>query len=187
MTNLHNFNYKTSFIDQESGSQIVLSPLHAHVHRGTAFSYTQSIASLADDGFLYFEMITPLNDNLHLKDMGIWISEGPISIDIIERPTLTTGTTAVIPKNMNRTRVNGVPLKSGTILKTNPTGISAGESIIGDPVLFGVAGLGAQTSPGNIGTQNERVLEKGENTYLLAIQNLSGETITITSNIVWYE
>lgn len=173
--------------DFYSGGIRMITNLHSHIHEGKAFSYMQTIVSLANNGYMYFEFTTPEDDDMHLKQINIWGSEGPITIDIIERPTLTTGTTAKIPINLNRTRVDGSPLASGAVLKTNPTSISGGTSILGDPFRIGVNGIGVQGNAFQAGTEVERVLEKGENIYLLRAQNVSGGAIDLSINPVWYE
>lgn len=187
MSNLLGDQYRRTDIDQRSGAKIQLTNLHAHTHRGKTFSYNQSIAVIANSGYLYFEMITPSSDDIDLKNMYLWISEGPVLVDFLESPTLTTGVTAVTPCNRNRNLLSGAVIASGVTIKTNPTGISGGTSIIGDALRFGINGQGSQSRESSAQSQEEYVLRAGNITYLISLQNISGGNISASVNIIWYE
>ena len=183
--NLDNTEYKRNFIDQSSGSQIQLTNIHGHIHRGTAYKTSQVKLALANDGFTYYEIITPTNKDIHLKSIGIFINDGPVILKLMERPTLTTGTTAIVPVNKNRTRVSGSPLTSGATIKSDPTGISGGGEL--ENLKLGSSGVGAIEEPMLVALGDEWVLEKGGNAYLLSIQNKNGSAIDMSSRILWYE
>jgi len=183
--NLHNFDYKKSFIDQESGAQIGLTNLHAHEHRGRAFQFSKINISLADNAHVYAQITTPESDSIHFKNLYIWISEGPVEVSLFEDPTLTTGTTPIPIKNKNRNKLNSAVIPSGSIIFSDPTGISGGEEL--ESIRFGINGQGSQSNESLTVSQDEWVMEKGSNLYLLDLQNLSGGAIDTTIKAVWYE
>ena len=174
-------------LDFFSGGIRQLTNLHSHIHEGKAFGYIQTIAVLANNGYLNFEIITPSEEPVHLKDVGLWISEGPVTWDILEVPTLTTGVTPIVPKNLNRELLDGAVITSGVVMKSNPTSISGGTSIYGNALQFGINGQGAQSNETIVQNQVERVLRQGEITYLARLQNLSGGNISTSVSLVWYE
>ena len=183
-----NFNYKNSQVDQSTGALISLDSFHSHIHRGKAFRYIQTIAALADNGFLYYEIIPLLND-MHLKEMRLWVSEGPVIVDLLKGVTLTTGGAALVGRNLNDTDYEdtGAPIVSGVTLKSNPTGISGGVSMFGDPLRFGISGVGVQSNESYISSQVETVMAAGKGPYLLRLQNLSGGAIDVSAGLYWYE
>ncbi len=172
-------------LDFFSGCLRVITNLHAHTHEGKAFHIDKIVTGLADDAHFYIEMITPDDEDIHLKETKIWISEGPVHVKLLEDPTLTTGVTPIVPINRNRKRIDGSVLSSGVVAKDNPTGVSGGTII--RQKRFGTAGLGSQTNESTSESQAEIVLEQGERTYLIDIQNLSGGNIDISAEAIWYE
>ena len=183
------FNYKYSSTDQLSGAQIAMNPLHSHIHRGKAFRYIQAIAVLANDGFMYFEITPSLTKNVHLKDIGLWISEGPVLIDLLKNlTTFTTGSTAIVGKNLNDNNYGdtGLPIPSEAVMKSDPT-FTGGDSMFGDAFRFGVNGLGAQVNESFISDEIETLLAAGKGPYILTIQNKSGGNINVSGRLIWYE
>lgn len=171
--------------DGTTGSTRQITELHSHIHEGLAFEIYKSVINLANNAHTYFEIKTPPEETIHLKNVSFWISEGPILIKFIEAPTLTTGATPFVPVNLNRNLKDGAVILSGAVVKINPTGISGGIEI--KSRRWGVAGLGAQTNESFISSQIERVLRFPEITYLIDIQNLSGDVIDFYMDAVWYE
>ena len=170
--NLHNTEYKRNFIDQETGAKIVIDNSDAYVNRGKAFKLTQFNPALADNGYIYFEIKTPPNNAMHLNNIRVWADDEPITIELIENPTLTTGTVAIIPVNKNRTPFPIWTIFSEVIVKANPTGISAGIPL--DKVQI-------------LQLTDKWLLPAGNKLFLIRIQNLSGGPVMITARIQWYE
>lgn len=186
MVNLDSdFDYKHSFVDQSSGAQFGLSHLHAKIHRGNAFKISQVKEALADDGFTYYEIVTPPDDDFHLKSLGLYINDGPVRLKIIENPILTTGTEEFEGVNKNRRLRGGVMILSGATIKANPTGISGG--VILENLKLGTSGQGSNEEDLIFALQDEWVFPKGRKLYLISLQNKNGSAIDMSSRIVWYE
>lgn len=173
-----------SILDYFSGCLLFITNLHHHIHEGKAFVIDLIATGIANNAYLDLELITPPNEFIHVKNFHIWISEGPIVYQFLESPTITTGITPIIPANLNRTRKNGSVIESSVIAKINPTGISGGNII--RTRRFGVNGQGSQSSESKGETQIENVLNH-DTTYVLRIQNVSGQVIDISTELVWYE
>lgn len=185
MTNLDNWNYKRSFVDQSSGAQIQLSNLHAHTHRGKSFKCGQVSVALANNAFQYYEITPSINDNMHLKGVELHINDGPVRLKLIENPILTTGVTSLPLINKNRTPFPIVPIVSGVTIKSNPTSISGGTEL--EDFLLGSSGAGSKEIGISFSRDDEYVFPKGGNVYLITIQNVNGSAINLTSRLVWYE
>lgn len=103
---------------------------------------------------------------------------GPYTIDLIESPTITDGTTAVLARNMNRQSTNTHTAQ----FFSDPTGVSGGTII--DTLYIPSAGLGSQTTgTGVLGV--ERILKKSTS-YVLKIVN-GGAASTFYTSVLFYE
>lgn len=173
MADLLGDQFVRSSVDQLSAANISLTNLHANIHRGKAFKLTQFNLALANNGYIYFEIMTPLNNNIHLNDIRIWADDGPITIELIEDPNLTTGITPIVPVNKNRILSPSWTIPSEAVVKVDPTGIQGGLQL--DKVV------------GILQLDDEWVLRAGNLLYLISIQNISGGPVIITARIQWYE
>jgi len=103
---------------------------------------------------------------------------GPYTIDLIEAPTITDGTTAAFAANMNRQSANTHEAQ----FFSDPTAISGGTII--DTIYMPAAGLGSQTiGAGVVGI--ERMLKKSTD-YVIRIVN-AGAASTFYTSVLFYE
>lgn len=161
----------------------VINTDHEAIHLGFGYSASVYAEAIADDGLRLLELVTPAASSgyVHLKAYKPWSEGGVAKFEIVEAPTLTTGSTALVPLNRKRT---GTPGTSAVVLKTDPTSISAGTVIEG-PTAFGGGGAGAGVG-GNFSNDQEIVL-KPSTTYLFRLTNLAGAAKAMGLWIFWYE
>lgn len=167
-----------AFLERVTGGVRVIDTDHSAIHNGEAYIVNRNSENVADAGSLVFEIITPANLYVHMRLASVWPSAGLARFESIEAPTLTTGTTAVIPVALNRN--DGA---SAVIIKSDPTGISGGTTLRN--VMFGGGGPGTG-SGGGLGFGAEFVL-KPSTTYLARLTNLSGGLADMTLGLFWYE
>lgn len=168
--------------DQFTGGIVVTEDAHNFVHAGIAYSASTFTEAVADDGYIYLELITPNTASryVHLKKWEGWTEGGVATIEVIESPTITTGVTAITPQNRKR---SGTVASTAVLVKTNPTGISAGTVI--DSKIFGGGGAGGGTG-GNTDGNIEIILGVNK-TYLLRVRNLAGSAKALGLWAFWYE
>lgn len=103
---------------------------------------------------------------------------GPYTVDLIEAPTITDGTTVATARNMNRNSANTHTAQ----FFTDPTAVSGGTII--DTLYMPALGLGANTTgTGVIGV--ERILKKSTD-YVIKIFN-PGAASTFYTSVLFYE
>lgn len=103
---------------------------------------------------------------------------GPFTIDLIEAPTITDGTTAAFAANMNR-------LSNKTHEAQffgDPTGVSGGTII--DTLYLPASGTGANTTGTGV-SGFERILKKSTD-YVIRIVN-AGAASTFYTSVLFYE
>lgn len=168
--------------DEFTGSLGVMTSDHNAIHIGLGYSVSTFTEGVADDGYVYLELITPNTANryIHLKKWEGWTEGGIAMIEVVESPTLTTGLTAVTPQNRRRT---GTVPSTAVSVKSNPTGISGGTVI--DSKVFGGGGAGGGFG-GNTDNDNELVLGVNK-TYLVRVRNLAGSAKALGIWLFWYE
>lgn len=165
--------------DEVSKMIAVLDIGHSEIHYGQMFTTSQQNASLASSGTLLFEIITPDSGYVHLKEMFL-LSEGKAQVELIEAPTITTGTTPLTALNRNRTSSN----TADVVVKSNPTAISAGTEL--ENFIIGAEGTPSISLPGNFNMDSEWVL-KQSTTYLFRVTNLEASAKAVTAILHWYE
>lgn len=103
---------------------------------------------------------------------------GPYTVDLIEAPTITDGTTAAFAANMNRGSTN----THEALFFGDPTGVSGGTVI--DTLFMASSGTGSNTAgTGVVGF--ERILKKSTD-YVIRIVNGGGASTFYTS-VLFYE
>lgn len=100
----------------------------------------------------------------------------PLTIVAKENPTITDGTTAVVPYCTNRIESN----TATTLLYSDPTGISGGTTIYTEAVSA------EKGSGGSIGSGHSWVLKANED-YIWQITNSGNQTTTIAAILYFAE
>lgn len=103
-------------------------------------------------------------------------SAEPMKATLLETPTVTDGTVAVTPYNMNRIKT-GSPT---TLFYSNPTSISGGTAIEIDVIT---AGKGAGASAQSHGAWKL----KSDTSYVWKIEQLTNQATLLTTTIVFSE
>lgn len=99
-----------------------------------------------------------------------------LKITITENPTVTDGTTAVTPRNMDRNSTN----TATTVVYTDPTSISGGTVLIHELTDAGhkVAGASSHEIPMTL---------KSNEDYVFTLQNIGANTATYVWKLIWAE
>jgi len=179
------------FLDENSESRNVVELVtgafkgitsdHANIHNQEGYGISVINESLANNGTILVEFTTPDERYVHLKQYIPYTNQSSGKFEIIEAPTLTTGSTALTA--YNRSRV-GTPPTCGCVLKSDPTGISGGTLL--ETILIGQGGVGSGARGGQTTIDIEYVL-KQETTYLFRLTNDSGSTAKASMWLFWYE
>lgn len=103
-------------------------------------------------------------------------STEPLKVTALEAPTVTDGTSAVTPYNMNR--VKGT--SPTTLFYTNPTSISGGTTI---DITLVTAGKGGGAEAGSHGAWKL----KTATSYVWKIEQLTNQATVIAGSIVFSE
>jgi hypothetical protein len=155
------------------------TPYHAHHMFDGDMYVLNSIMSVGAGTTVYIQGKLGANKFFHkVERRHAFESGGPYTIDLIEAPTLTDGTTVVTASNMNRqsTKTHAAQFFS------NPTGVSGGTII--DTLYIPASGSGSNTiGTGTLGS--ERILKKSTD-YLIRIANGGGASI-LYSTVLFYE
>lgn len=169
-------------VEEITGARPTITSDHANIHNGIAFT-TANKFTLAAAASGYLEIIVPAGAYIHFKPVSMQ-SDGPkITVQLIEAPTLTTGSTAVIP--VNRRRI-GTPAISVVTVKNNPTAVSAGTVLDQDYIGGGSSAGGSTTSGGMAINDNEWVL-KPATTYAIKVTNGGSGSADVNIKTFWYE
>lgn len=140
-------------------------------------------------GFILFEEITVpasssthvqiktgANNFVHIAQTKFASNVDNIKVEIIEAPTITDGTTPIVPINLNRVSTNS----SDITAFSDPTAISGG-TIVERLVMKGQ--IIEQSFPDNIA---EILLKKSED-YVLKFTNDAASEADIAFNVFFYE
>ena len=165
----------------ESGAQVTMSNEHYMVHASNMWEFFIESRALAQNGLVLVQIQTGLNA-LHLKELRVWGDAAEARFEIIEAPTLTTGSSAVPMINMNR--ADGAPAPTGVTMFSDPTGISAGTSLM-SRLFGGGAGVGQTAFAGTDKTDRERELAPSSR-YLLRLTNLEANARNFSIDGAFY-
>lgn len=160
---------------------------HSHIHEGISFHADTANEALANNGTILLELVVPSGTTdtpIHLKDIDVLVVGVPFKVELIESPTITTGSATITPRNRNR-QLTQASYPSILTIKTNPTGISAGTTLETFYVGGGTGNAGTK-SGGNAKKSSEWMLKKGL-TYLIRVTNLSGATNLCSISLDWSE
>lgn len=168
--------------DPSTGANHIIDQAHIEVHEGAYFGYCDYQSALANNGYIRF-FIQPDVKEAHLLYLGS--CGGDALIKIFEAPTVDPEGTLQAPRNRNRVFVlaNSGVEGNTTIVKLAPTVSDTGLRLEMVPILSGTGGVARGGVGGN---RDEHILTHGK-TYLLEIQNLSGQARKTALNMAWYE
>lgn len=99
-----------------------------------------------------------------------------LKVTFKENPTLTTGTTAITARNVNRASTNATTVT----MFSDPTSVSAGTILHYELIGSGHKGGGgsAHVTPFTL---------KASEDYLFTLENIGSSTLTYAMNLVWAE
>lgn len=140
-------------------------------------AYSVAVAfSVAQSATAYFQIKTSTKEAL-LIHWSLEAATQSVEFIAVEAPTVTDGTTAITPVNINRSHTNGTTLT----LYSNPTSISGGTTLI-DSV---VPSAGNKTG-GGLATSIFWTLAANTD-YVASIENLGNSTTACTFEMAWVE
>lgn len=148
---------------------------NGQMHR---LSHTYTINPAAT---VYMEGIVPAGKLIHIFSRNMSVAAGgPITVDLIEAPTITDGTTPpTVVSNLDRRSAKTPAL----INYVDPTAVSGGTLIDRDYV----ATTGGPNSATSISAgATERIL-KPSTKYVITMTNTGAQASTFNIGIVWYE
>jgi len=164
-----------------SGSRVSMSNEHYMIHQSNMWEFSIVSRALAHNGLVLVQIQTGPKA-MHLKELRVWGDAAEASFELIETPTLTTGTTAITMPNLNRN--DGAAAPAGVTMFSDPTVISAGTELMNR--LFGAgAGVGQTAFAGMDKTDRERVL-KASTRYLIRVKNLEANARNFSVDGAFY-
>lgn len=167
--------------DQESKALKVITNDHADIHANISFAVANKY-TIANGTSAYLELKTPVAGYVNLKPIATQ-SDGPkILVQLLEAPVFTTGVTPLTP--VARKRIS--PAVSATVIKSNPTAVSAGTGIDLDYIGGGSAAGGSGGSGGDIDSNSEWILARNT-TYIVKITNNGPAPADVNVKLFWYE
>lgn len=151
---------------------------HALIHEGKAFTLAGTLAINAASASCV-EVTVPAGAYVHFKPVTVTASGGPVTVSIIEAPTMTGGTTAT-PHNRKRI---GTTANSALTCKTG--GTRANGTVL-DVLYLPSATQGANRTGAGAGLSEEWVLHDNR-TYCIEFANAAASTTTVGYSLFWYE
>lgn len=167
-------------VNVSRGALVTIGNAHRHIHDSKAWSARLFNAALAASAYLYIQINIPADydANVNLKETNIYTTGTLATFTLTEAPTVTDGTTLIVPRNRNRKK----PDASGLILFSDPTGISGGTELDSYAI-----GTGSNPSSGGLGEEEiEWELAPGTK-YILQLQNNDVGVQTLYMRAFWYE
>lgn len=168
-------------MDYTSGIPKSIDPISACMNEGHLFSCNQVSAALAQNGTVLYEILTDGANCTRLISLDIWSTEVYQESELIEAPTLVTGSSVLTAYNIKRPS-SELPK---TVIKPNPTSISGGTQI-GRFWTGGGSGVGQSKISGG-STYSLGWILKPETTYLLRIINKSANACYISTVLTFGE
>ena len=150
-----------------------LEPLELSL-AGKCYSLSFS-ASVTAAGILYLQIKTG-SKQCSIMDWHVSGIGQPLTVEAIENPTLTNGTTPVVPYNMNRNS----SATATTLFYSNPSSISSGT------VIFIEAIASEKGSGGSVASEHVWTLKTNED-YLWKITNVGNNTATVSGTLMFSE
>jgi hypothetical protein len=175
---------KTPDVDRFTGFLTRLTGDHAYIHEGYAFTYAASF-SLAGSATVDYILQTPSvvsGKFVHYRPTKIGTTASGVSVTLSENPTFTSGTdlsAAIFNRNRISTLTPGVRVL-GTNLSVSDVGV------VLYPDIIGATGTPSTNRQGVSG-ENEEIVFKQNEDYLIRITNLTSTTTTVVLNLFWYE
>jgi hypothetical protein len=160
-----------------SGARIVMGEIHAFIHRGIVFDYSDKV-TLAGNATIYLTGETN-GKAIHFHKEVYNVSQGGIEIRLLEGVTATGGDAAT-PLNRNRLSTN----LSAFVIKKGATVTNTGTPLrlVGFPTAASPTSRSVQS-----GAETEEWIFKNATTYAIEIKNLSNDEKIIYADFTWYE
>lgn len=167
-------------IDKFTDAQVVLQGDHHYIHKGLAFQYACTF-SLGNAATKTCVIKTPSNGKyIHWRPTRVSTVTSAIKVELYEKPTYTGGT-VLTAQNVNRNST----LLASTVLLDGTISVSNNGTLLSIDAL-GAGGNPSKVAGGAAGNENEIVLKHDEE-YLLIFTNLTSTTTVVTADVFWYE
>lgn len=134
-------------------------------------------SSVTNGAIKYFEIITDSSFLHHIiKFEAISTATSDLLIEIVEAPTVTDGTTPIVPINMDRRKTKA----ARTIYYSNPTAISGG-------LIISTSYLGSSKEMATNSYEYTELLLKKATKYVVKVTNLGTATTNFYLKFIFYE
>ena len=174
--------YGNRMQDPRATALSVITEPHTMSHKGWMFHYTQKTLAVVNNASVLYLLKNPAGNYPHLHKMRTSVGNGDVDILLYEAPTTSADGTLQTTYNVNRDSSNASSME----IYLTPT-----VSVNGALIHEGWApptGTGVGNSSGLVGlTEGEEWMLAPATNYLKKITNLSGSTIDIWVEFLWYE
>ena len=170
----------TSLLGTHHAPMITTPDTTDHIHHGYGFEVSATGASptLSAETYVFIGEVGDLT--IHFHGFEVSVSEGPVTIQLIEAPTITAaGGDTVTPVNKNR---NLAATQLSTLTTSGGATISGG-TVLATRMIHTVAG-GSHTEAGTAGVLGEWNLKP--NTIYAFVLDLP-TNISWSTTMFWYE
>lgn len=177
ITSVNIKNLLDSLLFDHNEGFIIGDIVHHHIHEGIYFECQQIYLQVPNDGYIRWLVKAPPTKAMHL--IAVIVAEGKTYMKTYTGTTFTNEGTPVPIFN----RRIGVSPASESVITQNPT-----INVLGTKRFdtFIPGGLGPQSS-GGVSDQRVETLVLPNNSFLLQLQNVSGQAKDIALNLQWYE
>ena len=168
----------TSLLGTNHAPMIVTPDTTSHIHHGYGFEVSAVGTTTLVEQYVFIGEVGDLV--IHFHGFEVAVSEGPVTIQLIEAPTVTVaGGDTITPVNKNRSLA---ATQSSTLITSGGATISGG-TLLAARMIHTVAG-GSHTEAGDAGVLGEWNL-KPNTTYAFVLDLPAG--ISWSATMFWYE
>jgi hypothetical protein len=171
-----------ALVDGGSGIPIWMTLEHHEIHEGNGWELFQEALLVAASASMKTEIRTGA-DEVHLKQIRVWLDGAIARFEILQDPTIgTPGTLASNVVNRNRAQPLALP---GDLTFWSNAGAITGGSVLESGLIGGGAGVG-QTANALAGQDELEYVLKPNSKYIVRISNLDASARNFSMNLFFY-
>lgn len=165
--------------DKFSGSNIIVVSEHAHIHRGQAYTCSQSFGLGAGET-ADITLTTPQSVTPHLRVFTTDLTSAPADMTFYEGPfTIENTGTLIQPQNLSRESTN---VTSVTVSFTSSVTLTGSETQLEYHLING-----ARQSGGSTPNATSEWDLKGDTSYLLRVTNRGAGAVDAGALVFFYQ
>ena len=154
---------------------VVVDSTTDHIHEGVAYEISSSMSLTSGDTVVFVGVST--DKEIHFHGLSVTTSSGPLTMSLIENPTIDTQGNSVVAMNRNRTST------LDTSMDIYTGGAVSGGTVLGTRKIHDIGG-GVHVDSGAAGFEGEWLL-KPNSAY--AVVEEAGDDMDLTTVLFWYE